>query len=75
MAKKPISNGDLSWIIIEQLRDSGFGLVGVSVVPDRNKGDWRVLTEARSRGYLRPDGIRRLAEIEKKLRAIYALED
>lgn len=75
MAKKPISSGDLNWIIIERLRDIRLGLVGLAVVPHRNNGDWRVVIEARSRGYLGPKDIQRLAAIEKKLRATYTLVD
>jgi hypothetical protein len=75
MVKKPISNRDLSWIILEELRESGASPVGLAIVPDRNKGDWRVVLEARSRAYFSPDDVRRLAAIEKRLRRFYVLPD
>lgn len=75
MVKKPISNSDLSWIILEELRESGVSPVGLAIVPGRNKGDWRVVVEARSRAYFSPDDVRRLAAIEKRLRAAHVLQD
>ncbi|MCK1364170.1 hypothetical protein [Bradyrhizobium sp. 62] len=75
MVKKAILNNDLSWIILEELRKSGVSPVGLAIVPDRNNGDWRVVIEARSRAYLSPDDVRRLAAMEKRLRRVYVLQD
>ncbi|MGY4332782.1 hypothetical protein ACVWWG_007199 [Bradyrhizobium sp. LB7.2] len=75
MVKKPIPNSDLSWIILEELRENGVTPVGLAIVPDRSKGDWRVVVEARSRAYFSPDDVRRLAAIEKRLRRVYFLQD
>lgn len=52
MAKKPISGTDLSWIILEELRQDGVGPVGIAIVAGRKKADWRVVVETRSRFYM-----------------------
>lgn len=75
MARKPISGIDLSWIILEELRGAGMTPVGIAIVPGRNKADWRVVVEARSRPYMRGDRMRRLAAIEKRLQSVYSLAD
>jgi len=75
MAKKPISSGDLEWIIVEQLRDSGIQWVSVSVVADGQRGGWRIVIPVRTRPYLRDGSRQRVAAIEKRLRAVYALAD
>lgn len=75
MARKPISGTDLSWIILEELRQDGMSPVGIAIVSGRTKADWRVVVEARSRSYMQKDGMRRLAAIEKRLHAIYSLAD
>lgn len=49
--------------------------VGIAIVPGRNKADWRVVVEARSRPYMRGDRMRRLAAIEKRLQSVYSLAD
>ncbi len=75
MAKKRISNSDLSWMILEELREAGVSPVGLAIVSGHNKDDWRVVVDARSRSYLGKDGERQLAAIEEKLRRVYALAD
>ncbi len=75
MAKKLISSGDLGWIIIEQLRNEGVDLVGLTVVTERKQGDWRVVLVGRSQSRMGAADLKRLATIETKLRAIYAVRD
>lgn len=75
MARKQISGTDLSWIILEELRQDGMSPVGIAIVPGHKRGDWRVVVEARSKPYLRDDQMRQLAEIEKRLQSVYALTD
>lgn len=75
MARKPISGTDLSWIILEELREAGVRPQGIAVVPGRKESDWRVVVEARSRTHMQENDMRRLAAIEKRLRSVYALAD
>jgi len=75
MAKQAISANDLSWIVLEELREAGFSPQGVAVVPGNKRSGWRVVVEARSRTYMQTDDMRRLASIEKRLRSVYALAD
>jgi hypothetical protein len=75
MAKQAISANDLSWIVLEELREAGFSPQGIAIVSDGKGSDWRVVVEARSRTYMQKDDMRRLEAIEKKLRTVYALAD
>ena len=75
MAKQAISANDLSWIVLEELRESGVSPQGIAVVPGSKGADWRVVVEARSRSFMQKDDMRRLASIEKRLRSVYALAD
>ncbi|MFB6419014.1 hypothetical protein [Bradyrhizobium tunisiense] len=75
MARKPISGTDLSWIILEELRQDGMSPAGIAIVSGRKRTDWRVVVEARSRHYMQGDGTRRLAAIEKRLQSVYSLAD
>jgi hypothetical protein len=76
MDKKPISNSDLSWIILEELRDSGDCPVGVSIaLISLGKGQWRVIVEANSRKHMTPNCMKQLAAIARKFRRVYALVD
>ena len=75
MARKPISANDLSWIVLEELREAGFRLQGIAVVPGRKGSDWRVVVEARSRSYMRKDDVRRLEAIQRRLQSVYSLAD
>jgi len=76
MAKQNISSHDLSWIFLQELRASGSCPTGVAlaVVPDGERGDWRVVIETRSRNVVPPECIRRVESIEKRLRAAYAVD-
>lgn len=75
MARKPISGTDLSWIILEELRQDGMSPVGIAIVAGRKRNDWRVVVEARSRPYMQGSSMQRLAAIEKRLQSVYALAD
>ncbi|MCP3466474.1 MULTISPECIES: hypothetical protein [unclassified Bradyrhizobium] len=76
MAKTPISAGDLGWIILEELRDSGDCPIGVAlaVIPEPD-GDWRVVIQAHSRNAMTTRCLRRIASIEKRLKAVYAVDE
>ena len=74
MVKARISSVDLSWMILEQLREYGNCPRGLSlaVVPDRRDG-WRAVVAIRQKSGA--DRLaKRLADVQKKLRTIYALE-
>lgn len=75
MARKPVSGTDLSWIILEELRRDRMSPVGIAIVSGRNRGNWRVIVEARSRRYMQGNGMRRLAAIENRLQSVYSLAD
>ena len=77
MAKTPISAGDLGWIILEELRDGGDCPIGVAlaVIPDPNGGDWRVVIQAHSRNAMTTRCLLRIASIEKRLKAVYAVDE
>jgi hypothetical protein len=72
MAKKRISNGDLCWLISEEL-DLGKQQTRTSlaVVPDNSLG-WRVIVSNRHRGWTAADEVR-LEEIQGRLRVTYEL--
>lgn len=71
MARKRISNADLSWLIFERLRDElgSTKPVSVAVVSDRELG-WRVVLPARSRA---KDVVRKPRSIENEFRSAYSL--
>lgn len=76
MAKERISSIDLGWIVLQQMKESDNCPIGLSlaVVADRSDG-WRAVVQTRSRRSLPPQFTRRLAAVQKKLQAVYALID
>jgi len=74
MAKKRVSSVELTWIIVEQLKEDGNFQKGLSVavIPDSRLG-WRAVVEARAQRRMTAKAQRRFAAIEKELREIYAL--
>ena len=75
MARKRISSVDLSWLISEELFDSGSraARMSLAVVPDDKYG-WRVIVANRGQRYLTADDKRRLADVQRRLRLLYELE-
>lgn len=75
MAKKRILSVDLSWLISEQLFDSGSraARITLAVVPDDEHG-WRVVVGNRVRRFLTADDERRLVDVQRKLRSVYELQ-
>lgn len=74
MAKKRVTSTELTWMIVEQMKnDDNFqkGL-SVAVIPDPKVG-WRAVVEARARRRMTPRALKRLAAMEKELQEIYAL--
>jgi hypothetical protein len=73
MAKKRISNVDLSWLISEAL-DAGKHQTrtALAVVPDEKDG-WRVIISIRGRRYWATADEQRLADIQRRLRLVYEL--
>jgi hypothetical protein len=75
MAKERISSVDLSWAILEELRNAG-GPPGISLaVVHDDKDGWRVVVDRGSRPFLTAEGERRLAALQRKLRLKYDLAD
>ncbi len=74
MAKKRVSSIDLTWMIVEQMKDDGSFQRGVSVavIPDSRLG-WRAVIEARAQRRMTPRAQRRFAALEKELQENYAL--
>lgn len=74
MAKKRVSSTELTWIIVEQMKeDDSFAKgVSVAVIPDSRLG-WRAVVEARAQRRMTPRAQRRFAAIEKELQETYAL--
>ncbi len=74
MAKKRLSSVELTWIIVEQLKEDGSFQKGLSVavVPDPRLG-WRAVVEARAQRRMSLKAQRRFAAIEKELQEIYSL--
>ena len=68
MARKRISGGDLSWLISEELFDSGSraARMSLAVVPDDKHG-WRVIVAHRGRRFLTSSDERRLADVQQRL--------
>jgi hypothetical protein len=75
VAKKHISSADLSWLISEELFDSGSraARMSLAVVPDDEHG-WRVIVANRGRRFLTASDEQRLANIQRKLRSVYELQ-
>jgi hypothetical protein len=76
MAKKRISSADLSWLILEELKTEGDGpsYITLAVVADPKDG-WRAVVGRRSQRSISPEGARRLAAVQKRLRLVYELAD
>jgi hypothetical protein len=74
MAKKRVSSIDLTWIIVEQMKDDGSFQKGMSVavVPDSRLG-WRAVVEARAQRRMSPRALKRFAAMQKELHETYAL--
>jgi hypothetical protein len=74
VARKRISSVDLSWLISEELFDSGSraARMSLAVVPDDKHG-WRVIVATRGQRFLTADDKRRLSAVQQKLRLVYAL--
>lgn len=74
MAKKRISSVDLSWLILEELRDTGSvpRSISLAVIPDAKDG-WRAVVAIRSRPFMTAEGERRLAAVQRRLRSEYEL--
>lgn len=75
MVKKPISNVDLNWIIIEELRKSDDCPAGVAIaIIAVRKGGWRIVVQGRSRRHMTPNCMKQLAAIAGNLRRVYTLD-
>ena len=74
MAKKRVSNVELTWIIVEQMKEDGNFQKGVSVavIPDGRLG-WRAVIETRARRRMTPRAQRRFEAIQKTLQEAYTL--
>jgi hypothetical protein len=74
MAKKRVSSVELTWIIVEQMKedDSFTKGLSVAVIPDSKLG-WRAVVEARGQRRMSPRAQRRFAAMQKELQAAYAL--
>jgi hypothetical protein len=75
MAKQRISSADLSWEILQQMKETGDcpGGMNIAVVDDPTTG-WRAVVGRRHRRFIRAECLKRLADVEKRLRKVYALE-
>jgi hypothetical protein len=74
MAKKRISSVDLSWLISEQLFDSGSrGARMVLAVVADDKHGWRIVIGKRDQRFLTAKDKRRLVYVEERLRLTYEL--
>ncbi len=74
MAKKSVSASDLTWIVSQELRNSGLNQagVGIAVVSDAKLG-WRVVMAERIRSPVAPEQAEHVTAVEKKLRREYSL--
>lgn len=74
MAKKRVSSVELTWIIVEQLKEDGNFQKGLSVavIPDSKLG-WRAVVEARAQRRMTPKAIKRFAALQKELQELYTL--
>jgi len=75
MAKR-VSGNELAWLIIEALSEgqdpNPFLRISLAVVPDKKLG-WRTVIESHSRRYVDRKLAQKMAEVEQKLRRLYAL--
>jgi len=74
MAKKRVSSVELTWIIVEKLKEDGSFQKGLSVavIPDSQLG-WRAVVESRARRRMSPRALRRFEALQKELQEIYSL--
>ena len=74
MAMKRVSSVDLTWMIVEQMKEDGNfqkGLSGAGI-PDSRLG-WRAVVEARAQRRMTPRALRRVAAMQKELQEAYSL--
>jgi len=74
MAKKRVSSVELTWIIVEKLKEDGSFQKGLSVavIPDPASG-WRAVVESRARRRMSPRALRRFEALQKELQELYSL--
>jgi hypothetical protein len=74
MAKKRISSVELTWMIVEQMKEDGNFQKGLSVavIPDSRLG-WRAVVEARAQRRMTPRAMKRFAAMQKELQEAYTL--
>jgi len=74
MAKKRVSSVELTWIIVEKLKEDGSFQKGLSVavIPDPSSG-WRAVVESRARRRMSPRALRRFEALQKELQELYSL--
>ena len=74
MAKKRVSSVELTWIIVEQMKEDDNFTKGLSVavIPDSRLG-WRAVVEARAQRRMTPRALKRFAAMQKELQETYAL--
>jgi hypothetical protein len=74
MAKKRISSVDLTWLISEEMHDSGSrrSRMVLAVVAD-DKDGWRIVVGKRDGMFLTAKDKRRLADVQRRLRLEYEL--
>jgi hypothetical protein len=74
MAKKRISSVDLTWLISEEMHDSGSrrSRMVLAVVHDGQHG-WRIVVGKRDERFLTAKHKRRLIDVQDRLRLMYEL--
>jgi hypothetical protein len=74
MAKKRISSVDLTWLISEEMHDSGSrrSRMVLAVVADDKHG-WRIVVGKRDERFVTAKDRRRLVQVQKRLRLVYEL--
>jgi hypothetical protein len=74
MGKTRVSSTELSWIFRERLSsfDDCSPSMAIAIVP--SAAGWTALTAARDRAS-RPDCVKRIEQIQKQLRGVYALSN
>ena len=74
MAKKRVSSVELTWMIVEQMKedDSFQKGLSVAVIPNSRLG-WRAVIEARAQRRMTSCALKRFAAMQKELQELYTL--
>jgi hypothetical protein len=73
MAKKIVNSVDLEWIVLQEARKCADCPIGFVVAVVSDKGGWRIALQRQSLSRVKPGFLRKVFEIERRLKSEYAV--